>query len=105
MDKNELYKLLSERERKIETEKPKRAGKMMLLLTIPYFMLLYAVEAPKGLSEIGATLILALITSVIGFFINAFAFGYLFSRINAEKNEIDYIKKQIAELEKQERNH
>lgn len=102
MNKKELYILLQEKERQAEADKPKRAVKMMLLLTIPYFMLLYAVEAPKSLGEIAGTLILAIVTSVIGFFINAFAFNYLFGRSNAEQKEIDRIRKQIAELEEQE---
>lgn len=103
MGKNELYKLLIEKERQAERDKSKRAGKMILLLTIPYFMLLYAIKAPKSLMDIAGTLMLSLITSVIGFFINTIVFDYLFRRSNAENSEIERIRKQIAEMEEQEK--
>ena len=98
MNRDELYRLLYEREKQFESNKLKRSIKTIIAFTLIYFIIFYLAERPTGL-EIIATLLVAAIVSGIHFLVNATIFGTL-SMIGASEQKIlDDIRKKISELE------
>lgn len=104
MNKNELYRIFHKREKQVETAKNKRAIITIGAFTLVYFLIFCLDKKPTGLDVIG-DIISAFFIASLHFGINATIFQQLFSRSEAERKELEEIKKRISELEKQERNN
>ena len=92
MDRNELIKLINEKERQFEKNKLKRAALSFPVFFIMNFILLGWIEGffeSMTLSALIDTAFLALVYTVILFFASAIIFGQL---VNMSRREEDYIK-------------
>ena len=105
MNKNELYKLLIEEERRVENEKTKRIIITILFFAIAFLLMWYfwfSDEKPTVLE-----IIVAFLGSVIlaGFhtWANAIIFSTLFTKAESEKRMLEDIRQKIANLEEQEK--
>lgn len=101
MNKKELYKLLHEREKQIEAAKTKRAVITTAAFTLVYFLLFCLEEKPTGWDVVG-NIVSALFLAGLHIGINAIVFEQLFRISEAERKEIEAIRKRISELEQQE---
>lgn len=104
MDKNELYKLLSKREKQIEAAKAKRTIITTAGFTLAYFCLFCLDGMPTGWDIVG-TVVASLFVAGLHFGINAIVFEQLISIGEAERKELEAIRKRISDFEKQEFEH
>lgn len=98
MDKNELYKLLAEREKQVENAKRKRVIVTILAFAIVIFLFWCFDEDPVGFEIIGLFLA-SIFMAGIHFYINLIVFTPLFQKSESEKHMLDSIRKEISELE------
>lgn len=101
MNKDELYRILHEREKQIEAAKTKRSIITTAAFTLGYFLLLYWDKKPTGW-EILANIVSALFMAGLHIVINTIVFEQLFSISEAERKELEAIRKRISEIEQQE---
>ena len=99
MDRNALYRALSEAERRSEKAKTKR-----MLITIGFFSLvIFAIflytEQPEGL-EILEALGASIILGGIYFYFNAIIFSTLYTKSEEENRYINTLKKKLAEIDR-----
>ena len=96
MDKNELYNLLSVREKQFEKAKERRNIKTILAFAALFFILICKYEDITGLDYI-AVAVVSIILAGIHFFINAIVFSTLFQASEDERKALDYLRKQLSE--------
>lgn len=96
MDKNELYRLLIEKERQFEKAKTKRLIKTILAYAIAFFLFFCYLNKPSGLDFIGYALISVLV-SAVHIWINAPVFSYLVRQGEAERKYLEDLRKQLSE--------
>lgn len=112
MNKNELYKLLAEEEKRGEKWARKKELKRLAIIFIGYTVALSYVfvnlEAARGFSEIADSVLLAILTSAVLLIANTIIFNWFFERRKEDKEKLEYIKeniqKSIDKLEKLEQN-
>lgn len=96
MDKNELYRLLVEKEKQFEKAKERRAIKTILAFSVVFFVLLCWAEKPSGI-EFLWTAVLAIVMAVVHVFVNATVFGWLSMQSESERKYLEQLKKQLSE--------
>ena len=94
MDKNELYRMLVEKEAQFEKAKERRAIKTVLSFAIVFFLILCWVETPSGIEFVWAA-ILAVIMAGIYVIVNAAVFGWLALQSESERKYLEQLKKQL----------
>lgn len=103
MDKNELLKLYWQRDKEFEAAKGKRTILTILLFSVCYFVIIYAIaKKPTDIKAIAALLVVSIILACIHFWFNISIFLYLFQKGREETEILERIRKEISELEKQE---
>lgn len=98
VEKNELCRLLAEKEKEFETAKLKRMIITILVFSAVFFLLLYFAEYPTGLEIIGMALA-SIFLGGLSFFVNAVVFTTLFRRSETEKKVLEFLRKKISEIE------
>lgn len=100
-ERDRLCRLYTERHKEFEAAKTKRAILTVFGFAVAYFLILFNLEHPKGLSILG-TAAVSLFFSVIHVWINAAVFGYLSVKGREETEILDSIRRRIKELEIQD---
>lgn len=98
MDKNELYKLLLNKEKEVEANRNKRAIITIFAFSVIYFFIFYFAKKPTGIEIIGVVLGSIFIGSV-HFFLNSIVFSTLFRKSEAENKMLESIKERIKEID------
>ena len=105
MDKNELLKLYYQKDKEFEAAKGKRMILTLLFFVIVYYALMWILF---GRPDDFITAILSLLPvtffAAIHLLVNATIFGQLHMRSREETEILERIRKEISELEKNERN-
>ena len=96
MDKNELYRLIAEKDAEFEKAKTKRLMKTILAYAIAFFLLFCYLKRPSGLDFIGYALISVLVAGV-HVWINSPIFSYLVRQGEAERKYLEDLRKQLSE--------
>ena len=96
MDKNELYRLLIEKDKEFEKAKRKRFRKTVLAYSIAFFLLFCYLNKPSGLDFLGYAVISVLV-AVVHVIINAPVFHYLVLQSEAERKYLEDLRKQLSE--------
>lgn len=104
MNKNELYKLLAEEEKRVEKAKTKRNIITILIFATVFFVVFYQIDPPTkvGIVEVIGWYLACVFMAGIYFGVNVAIFEALIERSNSENRMIEHIRKQIADLEQQE---
>ena len=98
MDKNELYKMLLNKEKEVEANRNKRAIITILAFSLIYFLLFYFTEKPTGIEIIGAVFG-SIFIGGLHFWLNSIVFSTLFRKSEAENKMLESIKERIKELD------
>lgn len=97
MNKNELYRLIAEKDAEFEKAKEKRTIKTILAFAVVFFLILCWVEDPSGIEFVWAA-ILAIVMAVIHLLVNAPIFHYLVLQGEAERKYLEELRRQLSEL-------
>ena len=97
MDKKQLQQHYFELERQFERNKEKRAIKTLLAFAVAFFAVLYMLEKPAGIVEIGLTIVASIIWAGIHFWINAIIFGQLCDVSKGENRILEGIRNKLNE--------
>lgn len=103
MDRNQLWRLIHQKEKEFEQNKWKRALKSILIFAAVLFFVIFAATdffENRSLLDIIEIAVLCLVYSGVNLFVNAPIFGYLMERNNAENKQLEDLKKQLQEVEK-----
>lgn len=106
MDKNELWRLIQKEEKEYDRNKFMRMIVAILLYSSIWFLIFHLQGQHEGasflliLGDFAACIFIGGIT----FFFNLLVFHLLFSKSDSENRRIEYLKKQLKEME-QENNH
>ena len=107
MEKNSIHELrqeLAREEERVDKAKGKRCIITILLIGAVFFLLAIKANEINNLLEFILTLIACVFGAGIYFFVNSLIFTPLFTMAQSDNARIERMKKEIAELEKQERN-
>ena len=100
MDKNELWKLYYERDKKFEAAKGKRAILTLLFFVVVYYALMWLLFGrPDDLTGAVVGLLPAAFFAVVHCLVNATIFGNLALKGREETEILERIKKRIDELD------
>lgn len=108
MDKKDIYKLrqeLAREEERVDRAKTKRAVITILIIGAVFFLLAVKSNEINGILDFILTLIACVFGAGIYFYINLLIFTPIFTMAQSDNARIEYMKKELAELEKQERNN
>lgn len=97
MNKNELYRLISEKDAQFEKAKERRTIKTILAFAVVFFLILCKFENPSGI-EFVWTAVLSIIFAAIHFFVNALIFSHLVLQGEAERKYLEELRRQLSEL-------
>ena len=97
MDKNELYRLIAEKDAEFEKAKGKRFRKTVLAYSIVFFLLFCYLNKPSGLDFIGYAL-LSVLVAVVHVIVNTPVFNYLVLQGEAERRYLEDLRKKLSEL-------
>ena len=100
-ERDRLCRLYTERHKEFEAAKTKRAILTVFGFAVAYFLILFNLEHPKGLSILG-TAAVSLFFSVIHVWINATVFGYLSRKGHEEAMRLESIRNQIKEIDRKD---
>lgn len=95
MSRDELWKLLHQKEEEIEKTRQKRGIKLISLFFVLYYLLFFNLEKPSGFGLLGIA-IPALILSVIHVIFNSIIFYQVYLRADSEDRLLSEIKKRIG---------
>lgn len=98
MDRKELYKQLSEMEKKVESARTKRAIKTIMAFAVAIFLILYFTGRPTGFEILGDFLAAIFLAGIL-FLINAIIFGQLFRVSESERIMLENLKKKLSDAE------
>ena len=102
MNRNELIKLINEKEKQFQKNKLKRAGLSFLVFLAINFLLLGWIEGAfesLAISALIDTALLAFVYAVILFFVSTIIFGQLFDMNRGEENYLKELNKKLSEME------
>lgn len=102
MNKNELYKLLSEAEKQADKARLKRVIITVVGYAIGMCYIFCLLGDVSGFADIALFFLLALIASLVLFFINTAVYHWLFERSRIEQARVENIKNQISALDAKE---
>ncbi len=77
MDRNDLWKLLCEREKQVEAARAKRAITTILAFAVVYFLIFYFINTPTEFLDIVGELLAAIFIAGVHFWSNAIIFSTL----------------------------
>lgn len=101
MTKNELYQLIIKTEEYYEKQKTKRALVACLSYGITIFVIVLYVSWPVELSfEVLGVLAGSIFLGGFLFYVNLLVFTYLFAESNNENRHLEFLRKQLSEMEK-----
>lgn len=98
MNKDELIRLIREKEQQVEKAKRKRSIITILVYAVPIFWIFYITAKPTGFEILGEALV-AIFLSGILFLINATVFSQLVTMGEAERKMLEDLRKQLSEME------
>lgn len=98
MEKNELCKLLAEKEKEFEKAKTRRIIITILVFSAVYFLVLCYVDHPTGLEILGEALA-AIFLGGLHFYVNSIVFSLLFQKSETENKVLEFLRKKISEIE------
>ena len=98
VEKNELCRLLAQKEKEFENAKTRRMIITILVFSAVFFLVLYSAESPTGLEIIGVALA-SIFLAGLYFFLNAIVFSTLFQKSETEKKVLEFLRKKISEIE------
>jgi uncharacterized membrane protein (DUF485 family) len=101
MKRNELYRLIQQKEREFEREKQKRAAYTIIVYTAVLLLISYAQEQLhlSSFLELAGDVIACGILSTIAFIANGIIFHQLFTVSEGEKKHLEYLKKKLEDME------
>lgn len=103
MDKEELKKLISEMEKKAESERRKREAIVIAAFTAVFFLLYCFLEkTPETFGDLIEVFLPSLLFSGLSFGINQAVFEHLFERDEAAQREIRELRKQLSDIQNKE---
>ena len=101
MTKNELHQLIIETEERYEKQKIKRALFACLGYGIAIFAIALYVSWPVEISvDILLTLVASIFLGGFLFYVNSLVFTFLFMKSNNENGHLEFLRKQLSEMEK-----
>lgn len=95
MDKNELWKLLRNEEKRIEKARNRRGLKATLGFSVWYFVLLYWTRKPAGFFDMIATTVIALILGFFHLVINGIIFSQINDIVATENKHLEDLRKKL----------
>ena len=99
--KNELHQLIIETEERYERQKSKRALFACLGYGIAIFAIALYVSWPVEISvDILLTLVASIFLGGFLFYVNLLVFTFLFTKSNNENGHLEFLRKQLSEMEK-----
>lgn len=105
---NKIYELrqeLAREERRVDDAKLKRCIITILIIGAVFFLLAVKSNEIKNIKDFIITLIACVFGAGFYFWINSMIFFTLASKAQAEDRMLENMRKELAELEKQERNN
>lgn len=101
MKRNELYRLIQQKEREFEREKQKRAAFTVTVYTVVLLFVLYAQKQLhlSSFLEFAGDVIFCAVLSTIAFIANGVIFHQLFTVSEGEKKHLEYLKKKLEDME------
>ena len=98
-ERNRLTQLYLELDKKYDSAKGKRAIKTIIAFAIAYTAIFWIAKHPLAPLDILEFFVVSLLLSSIHFLISATVFSQLINMSNREKNYLEEIRKQIAQLD------
>lgn len=103
MNKEELRKQISDREKVLTAEKNKREMKVWIAFVVVYFLIFYIFGGkPEDIGEFVSMAISSVIMATLHFGINQAVFEHLFKEEEADRLELEFLKQKLFDIERKE---
>lgn len=103
MNKEELKKQISDREKVLTAEKNKREMKVWIAFVVVYFLIFYIFGGkPEDIGEFVSMAISSVIMASLHFGINQAVFEHLFKEEEADRLELEFLKQKLFDIERKE---
>ena len=102
MNRNELIKMINEKEKQFQKDKLKRAGLSFVALFVVNFILLGLVKGSFeniNISTLGDTVLVAILYTAILFYVSMIIFGQLFDMSRREERHLRELNEKLSKLE------